>query len=276
MKPIEILKRHPLMIGILLMFVLTWPLYAQLGLFVGHGVGLAALIMTGFTLGRGGIGALLRRFLIWRVEVRWYLVVLGGPVLLHLIAIGLMMLMGGGSPDFATVPARQIFGTSGSLWFFIVPFFLVDAVTNGEELGWRGYVLPRLQARFSPLVSSLILGAVWGLWHLPKFWAAGVGEAFALAVAHAVAVAVLYTWIYNSTGGSLLIATLFHAATNTAYVFLMVAPAGLTLTPSAVKVCVEVVAALAVIAATGQSLLRPPAPVSGLKGEVPATESRGA
>ncbi|MFB0537313.1 MAG: type II CAAX prenyl endopeptidase Rce1 family protein, partial [Anaerolineae bacterium] len=142
--------------------------------------------------------------------------ILFGPAILVLAAIGLDFMLGGATPDFNNVDARRIFGTSTNLWYFVVPFFLVDVLTNGEEIGWRGYVLPRLQARFSALVSSLILGVVWGLWHLPRFWVAGDTESFALATLHNIAMAVLFTWVYNNTNGSLLMVTLFHAAINTA------------------------------------------------------------
>ncbi len=89
MQPTDFLKRHSLVIGTVLMFVLTWPLYSALGLFVGYGLALASLIMTGLTLGRAGVRALLRRFLIWRVGVQWYLLILFGPAILVLAAIGL-------------------------------------------------------------------------------------------------------------------------------------------------------------------------------------------
>jgi membrane protease YdiL (CAAX protease family) len=259
MRVIEFLNRHSLVIGIVLMFALTWPFYSALGLFVGYGLAVAALIMTGLTLGRAGVRALLRRFLIWRVGVQWYLVILFGPAILGLVAIGLNFLVSGTTPDFTKVYARQLFGTSANLWLFVVPFFLVDALTNGEEMGWRGYVLPRLQARFSALVSSLILGAVWGLWHLPKFWATGDAESFALVLLHNLAMAVLFTWVYNSTNGSLLIVTLFHAAVNTAGLFLPLEPS-LTGdgTLGVISIGIECVAAFAVVVVAG------PARLSGL------------
>jgi membrane protease YdiL (CAAX protease family) len=252
MQPTEFLKRHSLVIGIVLMFALTWPFYSALGLFVGYGLALASLIMTGLNEGRAGVHALLRRFLIWRVGVQWVLLILFGPAILVLAAIGLDFMWGGATPDFNNVVARRIFGTSANLWYFLVPFFLVDALTNGEEIGWRGYVLPRLQARFSALVSSLILGVVWGLWHLPKFWVAGDTESFALAMLHNIAMAVPFTWVYNNTNGSLLIVTLFHAAINTAYVFLPIAPSVTgDVTPRMICIGIEFVAAFAVVAVAG-------------------------
>ena len=99
---------------------------------------------------------------------------------------------------------------------------MVSCPANGEEVGWRGYVLPRLQAKYNALVSSLIVGVIWGLWHIPKFLAPGNTSPFGWFMIKVIADAVLYTWLYNNTKGSLLLATLFHAAGNTAGVFLPV------------------------------------------------------
>ncbi len=217
--------------------------------------------MTGLTLGGVGVRALLHRFLIWRVGVQWYLVILFGPAILVLAAIGLDFILGGATPDFNNVGARRIFGTSANLWYFVVPFFLVDVLTNGEEIGWRGYVLPRLQARFSALVSSLILGVVWGLWHLPRFWVAGDTESFVWAILHNIAIAVLFTWVYSNTNGSLLMVTLLHAAINTAYVFLPIASTVTDdVTPRMILTGIESVAAFAVVLATEPARLSRLAP----------------
>jgi len=100
--------------------------------------------------------------------------------------------------------------------------FLVNGLVNGEEFGWRGFALPRLQARYSALTSSLILGGIWTLFHLPLFFTKGGGAggnmsqtpfiAFALIV---LSGSVLVTWLFNNTRGSVLFAYLFHAAANT-------------------------------------------------------------
>jgi membrane protease YdiL (CAAX protease family) len=87
----------------------------------------------------------------------------------------------------------------------------------GEELGWRGYALPRLLASRSALSASLILGVLWGAWHLPTFLAPGTpqyGLPFSAYVLLTTAYSVLFTWIYLHTRGSVLIATLFHGAIN--------------------------------------------------------------
>jgi uncharacterized protein len=179
--------------------------------------------MTGLTLGQQAVLGLLRRYLIWRVSLIWYLVALLLFPATSLAAVFLYAFFTSSPVDFSTVFAYRIFGPSASLPLLVLPFLLFDAVTNGEEMGWRGYVLPRLQARHSALVSSLIVGLVWGFWHLPKFLAPDSTTPFAWYMVGTVAKAILYTWLYNSTGGSLLLVTIFHAAANTAGVFLPVA-----------------------------------------------------
>jgi uncharacterized protein len=245
----DFVKRHSLSLGLALMFAITWPFYTQLGLLVGYGLAAACLIVTAITRGANGTKALLRRFLLWRVGAKWYAVVLLVPVAIYMAAMLLHAILSGAPPDFDDTLSRSIFGNSAPIWLFIVPFFLVDALTNGEELAWRGFVLPRYQARSSALVSSLIVGVIWGLWHLlPKVAPEGAW-AVAYAIHHNVALAVLFTWVYNSTRGSLLLATLFHAAFNTAYVFLPVAATGSRdIMMGGVVLLVEYLAAAAVVA----------------------------
>jgi membrane protease YdiL (CAAX protease family) len=103
----------------------------------------------------------------------------------------------------------------GVLSLFLFSIFPGSAL--GEELGWRGFALPRLQARRSALAASLIVGAVWGIYHLPLFLLGSPTRPFALFLPFAlscVIMSIFYTWMYNGTGGSLLIAVLLHAATN--------------------------------------------------------------
>lgn len=229
------LRRNSLIAGLLLMFALTWPIdLANAGLlpfqvpfalylFLGWGFVFAALIMTGLTLGRAAVVALLKRYLIWRVGWRWYLVAFLLYPVIFLSAIALNAAWTGAPVDFSTTFARGFFGSSANLPLFILPFFLFEAIANGEEMGWRGYVLPRLQGRYSALVASLILGLIWGFWHLPKYLGPESSGTFGLSMVKIVGEAILYTWLYNNTRGSLLLVTIFHAAGNTAAFFLPMA-----------------------------------------------------
>jgi uncharacterized protein len=94
---------------------------------------------------------------------------------------------------------------------------MVIFVALGEEVGWRGYALPALQVRYGALVSSVILGALWALWHLPLFFNPDTHYSdlpFVLQLAFQIPVAILFTWVFNSTGGSVLMAILMHAVLN--------------------------------------------------------------
>jgi membrane protease YdiL (CAAX protease family) len=228
-------------------------------LFLGWGFIFASLIMTGLTLGRDAVITLLKRFLIWRVSWKWYLVVLLLMPAIQFVSIILNSILTKTPIDFSNIYARNIFGTAENLAIFILPFFLIDFIANGEEMGWRGYVLPRLQARHNALISSLILGVIWGFWHLPKFLAPGNDSSFLVFMLATVVKALMYTWIYNSTGGSLLMVTLFHATGNTGGVFL---PVGTTVSGEntgtfVIQLVIEIlVAALIVFYAGAERLSR--------------------
>jgi membrane protease YdiL (CAAX protease family) len=270
MKPTtDFLKRHSLVIGILLMFALTWPIdLANAGLmpfkvpfilylFLGWGFGVASLIMTGLTLGKAGMVALLKRYLQWRVGWKWYLApFLLAPALI-IGGVYLNAALTGVPPDFNTVMAYKIFGKSAYLPLFILPFFIVDFIANGEELGWRGYVLPRLQAKYGALSSALILGVIWGFWHLPKYLTHWNAVTFAWFMAHTTIVSVLYTWLYNSTKGSLLLVTLFHAASNATGVFMPMANTASSGNMGAyvIFILLEIAAATIIVIATGPERL---------------------
>lgn len=156
--------------------------------------------------------SLLRQFLIWRAGLFWFAVVLLGPAVIDLAALVLHVLFGGAAPDFGQPFARQIFGPSGNLWVLLSIFFLFGVLTNGEEIGWRGYAQSRLQARRSALVSSVVVGVVSAFWHIPKFLTEGSAQdySFGLFLVDSIAKAVVLAWVYNSTGSSLLMVTLLQ------------------------------------------------------------------
>jgi membrane protease YdiL (CAAX protease family) len=109
----------------------------------------------------------------------------------------------------------------GALWFF---FYILFIGGGQEELGWRGYALPRLQTRFNAFVSSLIVGAAWGVWHLPMMFIPGSSLYGASIVSYLVLLvlqSIVLTWLYNSTG-STLVCVLYHTWSNFVAVYLMV------------------------------------------------------
>jgi len=172
----------------------------------------AAVVATAQEGGRAGLRSLLGRIVQWRVAPIWYGVVLLGPILLYLAALALEVLVLGEQPP--TLGA--LIGVLPILVIFTV--YMMIFVAIGEEVGWRGYALPALQARYGALVSSVILGALWALWHLPAFFNPETlysNLPFVLQLAFQIPVAILFTWVFNSTG-SVLMAILLHAVLNAA------------------------------------------------------------
>ena len=204
-------KRRPLIAFFVLAYAITWALvplvsisfaFPVLGLF---GPALAAIAVTATTEGGSGVKALLSCVVRWRVGWLWYVVAIGLPIALGLAGIGLHRLVGGETSSGPGDPLVLI----GILALLVV----------GEEIGWRGFALPRLQARVGALGASLILGVLWAAWHLANTAIPGLeryGYGFGAFALFVVAQTVLFTWIANHTRGSVLLAWLFHAAINVA------------------------------------------------------------
>jgi uncharacterized protein len=170
---------------------------------------LAAFIMTGAIEGREGVGRFLRRFVLWRVGFRWYLFAfLGIPVICVLSVVVIPGVLGSfeGLGALAPLSLLGIFG---------YVLFLGGAL--GEEPGWRGFALPRLQSAHGPLLGTLILGPLWALWHLPLFftpWNELTLFNVVVFVLATTCLAIMYTWVFNNTKGSVLMAILVHASFN--------------------------------------------------------------
>ena len=136
-----------------------------------------------------------------------------------LISMGFNTLTGGSAPDASKVPPlfgpqEMSFAAKISLMFLI---FTLGFDGIGEELGWRGFALPKLKESYSSLVSSIILGVLWAFWHFPFALTEGTflnNVPLAVFVMNLVALAIVYTWIFNNTRGSLLLPLLYHAAGN--------------------------------------------------------------
>ena len=177
---------------------------------------IAAFLVTAITEGKSGTKALWRRFWNRNLSIKWLLVTLLAYELLRLIA-NLIARIIDGQP-------YPIVDTSSPLWAMI-PLFLQAFVASGigEEFGWRGYALPRFQAKWSALVSSILLGILWAVWHVQAFFIPGLPlyqTNFWEWVPSILLSSVLYTWIFNNTKGSVLAAALIHASLNTSIVLL--------------------------------------------------------
>lgn len=219
------LQRYPLVCYFVMAYGFSWLLWlpyilsldglgllpvhlTQLGTLPGAFLGpcLSGFLMTAATEGKHGVGRLLRRFILWRVGLQWYLfAILGIPVILFL--------------GFLTQPGAlaALHPVFPQLILVFPLFLLLEILTSGlaEEPGWRGFALARLQQRSGPLLGTIILGLLWGGWHLPLFltsWGGGaswleIGE-FILGI---VSTAIIISWAFNHTRASLLIAILMHA-----------------------------------------------------------------
>ncbi len=180
-------------------------------LFLGaFGPMLAAVILTAKEGGRARLRSLLSRVVRWRVAPFWYGVALLGPIALQLLAMALNVVLGGPSPNLlAMVEALPT--------VLVLSVYMLIQVGIGEEIGWRGYALPKLQAGYSALISSVVLGVIWLLWHLPLFFNPATGYSitpFWVFLVFLLPVSILITWVFNSTGGSVLIVMILHAALN--------------------------------------------------------------
>lgn len=230
----SLLQKYPLIGFFVLAIGLTWifmitdalgshniiPFRLPIPLLIvmGYMPTVAAVIVARATQGKEGVRALFRKLFITRVGLRWYLFAIFGFAAVCVAAIEIYNLFGSGtalpilSPKAPQLPLWQLILT-------IVPMFIVITLVNGEELAWRGFALPRLQTKYNALTSSLIIGALWTLFHLPLFFtltgSSQADESFISFLISTVSLSVLYTWMYNHTRGSVLLAYLFHGAANT-------------------------------------------------------------
>jgi len=165
---------------------------------------ISATILILTSEGWSGLGALYAWLIHWRFGIRWYaLVLLGIPVLGWLTSR-----VAGANPKYDLSTPTLIFSALLNL--------LITGPL-GEELGWRGYALPRLLKRFNPFVASLILGAIWGVWHLPAFFVSTLvqsGNFLPIFLFGALCTSILATWTFQHTGQSVLVTVLLHYMAN--------------------------------------------------------------
>ena len=182
------------------------PYFLVLSIFYAIGPALAAIIVSRVAHGKAGVQNLLKGLIRWRVGLVWYLVAVLSPVVLFTVAQVLTKLLG----LSVTIAVPQDLSPYG-----IFGLGVNSLATTCEEIGWRGFALPHLQKRHNALQATLIVGVLWGLWHLPLvFLASPMSEYPFLWFAIILADAFIYTWIYNSTKGSILIVAIFHASGN--------------------------------------------------------------
>lgn len=218
---------RPTVVYFLLAYLLSWCAFLPLALqgqgvlsgvpvwlhLVGaYGPFLAAFIVTAWTAGRKGVRELIGRLTHWRIGWRW-LAAAFSPVAVFGVVVLVMRVLSGtweAASGFGQVAELPELGWLAGWLVWILTFGL------GEETGWRGFALPRLQARYNARDASLILGLLWAGWHAPAFFynyelSPFSVLAFGIGI---VAGAMVLTWLYNSTGGSVLATALWHGSYN--------------------------------------------------------------
>jgi membrane protease YdiL (CAAX protease family) len=210
-----------------LAYTITWAVLLPLLVFPQHAAQLEFLLMIGafgpfmaaiITAlafdGHAGLWAWLKSAFKWRIPILWYLV---GGVLINLLFaglhIGLYLLLGG----------RIVLAQGDAPWYVYLVLFPVLVVINfpfgsglGEEAGWRGYALPKLLERFSPVVASVVLGLLWGLWHMPALllpvWE-GRSQGILLFV-YTIPLSIIMAWVYRRSHESAIPVMLMHTGGN--------------------------------------------------------------
>jgi uncharacterized protein len=221
------LKRHPLIVFFVLAYLFSWTVwgtsiaqvYGKLSFHIPQtlafwGLIFATYITAFMTGGWQAVKNTFSRVYRWKVGLPWYVVAILLTALLGFVTLGLFTLIGG----------RHQIGKDLSFQSFLL-FSLTETIFMifTEETAWRGFALPRLQKDHSALSASLILGLLWGLWHIPLFLIPGSAQqaypfiGFILLI---LPTSILFTWIFNHTKGSVLIAGLFHGLYDATVVYL--------------------------------------------------------
>lgn len=229
----EVMRRHPLFFFFLLAYAFSWIMVipyvlAEWGILRGDftfmyvlhtfGPSLAGIVITSIIAGREGLLRLRQRIRQWRVGWQWYLFILVG--IPALIMLGIIIQPGALASFQGLTPLLLV---SYPLYYVAVFF---GGGPLGEEIGWRGFALPRMQPRYGPLWGTVLLGILWGFWHLVDFLTASKGGGpgtslatflrnFPVFILMILSLAIIFTWVYNHTQASLFISILVHASVNT-------------------------------------------------------------
>jgi len=213
------------------MFVLSFVIGAGLTSLILNGVlpeslfflaaisgSVSGIILTAIVTGRSGLKDLFGRILIWRVEGRWWAFALFAVLGVVILGLIINAVFGLDPLDLRRIPQGLV---------MVIPLFLMQIFTAGlgEELGWRGFLLPRMQGRYNALVASLIVGFIHGMWHIPMFFVKNLSpyqemvELIGLIPAilgyglfYVTSWSILYTCLLNNTKGSLLLIFVHHAS----------------------------------------------------------------
>lgn len=226
MKFKRFISKHAVTTYFLLAYAITWSVWAPISygyvygslelsppivlLYIVGSFGplLSAAVVTYWT--GGSLRTWFSQVLKWRVPGKWWLAAFFIPIILYAVMAGVHIVLGG-----------QLNWSEASLLSLPGAFLTIFLWGGGnEELGWRGFALPRLQERYNAFLSSIIIGVVWTIWHAPPGvielgfvdWAVDL-PFYMLSV---TGISFVATWLYNNTGGSVLLTMIFHASVNSA------------------------------------------------------------
>ena len=232
------MRGHPIVAYFTFAFVITWALHMPmvlgrdgLGIFpykvpealyiilfiLGAFTGptLSAFLVTNALEGKEGRRKLFRRYGQWRVGLPWYVLAILGVPVIYIVA---------GSVVLGGVPLADMSANWATFFspYLVAVLVFPALITWGEEPGWRGFALTRMQESYHPVLSGMTVGFMHSLWHLPVFVLVSGPVAFgpfdlpefALNTAVTMAIAILWTWVFNHARGSILIAVLLHTSLN--------------------------------------------------------------
>jgi membrane protease YdiL (CAAX protease family) len=224
----SLFRRHPVAAYFILTLAFSWavelllvgvqrgwigaPIPFSLHYLASFGPAVAALIVTALIAGRGGLAELWSRVVRWRVGWRWAAFAAGSPLALLAASLLVLAVVQGARPDLRLLGEVNYLGNLGA---WVLPLWLIT-FGFGEEIGWRGFALPRLQNGRSASRATLMVGAMWVTWHLPAFFYLDTYESMPWFVLPGLIFgilcgAVVLTWLYNGTGGSILMVAIWHA-----------------------------------------------------------------
>ncbi len=258
------MKKHVRFLFVLLTYILTWSIeipsaltkhgYAAINISKGIQTictlspGIIALVLTAIYFGKNGLKSLYKAIVKWRVKFRWYIII----IILGIALCGLSLLI------FNWIAGQSI--KPDQPYNFVFYFIIILPLSAfWEEIGWRGFLLPALQEKYNAIKSSIIIGFVWGLWHLPIYLAINpYGHKtiifFLMMFVGCFALSIIATYLYNSTKGSLLTCILFHNAINTSAAYFFGNIKGEELRPLLIWVLLLLVSAVIIFLKTKGSL----------------------
>ena len=244
----------PLLLSIYKVIPVELP--GVLGLIAALGSSIAAVIVASLSDGKTELRKLWGGLKKWRVHPLWYLFAIFSNTAMILLAMGLFALFGGSFPSISEKLPQLL----------PIAVFLTIQAGLGEEIGWRGFATPKLQERFSGLAAIFIVSGVWLVWHIPLFFVPeglqaniwdkiGFLPAVAFYGINLIAQSILYTWSYNSTGGSVLMPIFLHGSLNWSAWFLSMNDIqSIGMIPIVLFLIIEVVVAIIIVIVSGKDL----------------------